>query len=84
MFQKNEGPADRSIRLVAGAVAIAVGLSVLGALEASVLGIVVAAFGLWLVITGAVGFCPLYVLLGISTVPKVRDTSRIARGKLAA
>ena len=67
MFPKNEGPADRTIRVVAGFVLIAVGLFVLGGVEASVAGIVVAAFGGWFVATGAIGVCPLYVPFGIST-----------------
>jgi uncharacterized membrane protein len=75
MFRVNEGPLDRAIRIVGGAALIAVGLTVLDALDGSVLGIVVSAFGLWLVITGAIGFCPLYVLLGIDTLPKRRTTS---------
>ena len=70
MFQKNEGPVDRTIRVVAGILLIAVGLLLLGGLEASVAGVVVAAFGLWLIVTGAIGFCPLYVPLGINTLPK--------------
>ena len=74
MFQKNEGPIDRTIRVVAGILLIAVGLLVLGGLEASVVGVVVAAFGLWLIVTGAIGFCPLYVPLGINTLPK-RDVT---------
>ena len=67
MFSKNEGPTDRTIRVVAGFVLIAVGLFVLGGVEASVAGIVVAAFGGWFVATGAIGVCPLYVPFGIST-----------------
>jgi hypothetical protein len=67
MFPKNEGPADRTIRVVAGFVLIAVGLFVLGGVEASVAGITVAAFGGWLVATGAIGVCPLYVPFGINT-----------------
>jgi hypothetical protein len=67
MFSKNEGPVDRVIRVLAGIVLIAVGLVVLGPVEASVAGIVVAAFGGWLVATGAIGVCPLYVPFGIST-----------------
>lgn len=67
MFPTNEGPADRAIRAVAGFVLIAVGLFVLGGVEASVAGIVVAAFGDWFLATGAIGVCPLYVPFGIST-----------------
>ena len=76
MFQKNEGPVDRTMRVVAGIVLIAVGLLPLEGLEASVAGVVVAAFGLWLIVTGAIGFCPLYVPLGINTLPK-RDVTAV-------
>ena len=76
MFQKNEGPVDRTIRVVAGILLIGVGLLVLGGLEASVAGVVVTAFGLWLIVTGAIGFCPLYVPLGINTLPK-RDVTAV-------
>jgi hypothetical protein len=67
MFTKNEGPIDRAVRVLAGFVLIAVGLFVLGGVEASVAGIVVVVFGGWFVATGAVGVCPLYVPFGIST-----------------
>jgi hypothetical protein len=67
MFAKNEGPVDRTIRVVAGFALIAVGLFVLRGVEASVAGIVVAAFGGWLVATGTIGVCLLYLPLGIST-----------------
>jgi len=67
MFSKNEGPTDRTIRVVAGFVLIAVGLLVLGGVDASVAGIVVTALGGWFVATGAIGWCPLYVPFGIST-----------------
>lgn len=68
VWQRNVGLLDRAIRLSVGAVLVAVGLLLLGGLEASVVGIVVSAFGLWFVLTGAIGRCPLYVLLGITTV----------------
>lgn len=74
MFRVNEGPLDRAIRIVGGAALIAIGLTVLDALDGSVLGIVVSAFGLWFVLTGAIGFCPLYVLLGVDTLPRRRTT----------
>jgi hypothetical protein len=74
MFAKNEGAADRTIRVVAGILLIAGGLLLLGGLEASVAGVVVAAFGLWLIVTGAIGVCPLYVPLGINTLHKQHAT----------
>ena len=70
MFAKNEGLIDRTIRVVAGIVFIAVGLFPLEALEVSIAGIVAAAFGLWLIVTGAIGVCPGYVPFGINTLPK--------------
>jgi hypothetical protein len=68
MFPRNEGPADRAIRLAAGLVLVPVGLFVLGGLQAGVVGLVVAALGLWVLVTGATGRCPGYVPFGISTV----------------
>jgi hypothetical protein len=68
MVPKNEGPADRAIRLAAGVVLVSVGLFLLGGLQASVVGLVVAAFGLLGLVTGATGRCPGYVPFGISTV----------------
>ena len=71
----NESTLDRVLRAVAGAVvaiaALAVGLG-------SALGIVLVVLAGILLVTAAVGFCPLYRLLGISTaMPAVRSgTSR--------
>jgi hypothetical protein len=61
---ENVGPIDRVVRVVLGIglVAVALGGSVAGPLLAAVW--VVAAIAL---VTGAIGFCPLYFLLGIST-----------------
>jgi uncharacterized membrane protein len=87
MFSKNEGPTDRVIRVVGGFLLIAVGLFLLGGIEASVVGIVVAAFGGWFVLTGATGFCPLYVPFGFTTLPKTQKTERVSsidRSKQAA
>lgn len=70
MFRMNEGPADRTIRVVGGSLLIVGGLFLLGGLEASVVGIAAAAFGVWFIVTGAVGFCPLYVPFGWRTLPE--------------
>lgn len=67
MLRKNEGPVDRAIRVAAGALLIVVGLFVLDGQQASALGLVVAGFGAWLLATGAIGVCPAYIPLGIST-----------------
>jgi hypothetical protein len=67
MLRKNVGPVDRAIRLIAGALLLAVGLWLWGGLQGSTGGLVAAGFGIWFMLTGAVGFCPLYVPFGINT-----------------
>ncbi len=63
-FGRNEGTSDRIIRIVAGIVLAAA--AVVGAVSAPWLYVVwvVAAI---LLVTGIVGFCPLYALFGFST-----------------
>ncbi len=58
LFEKNVGQTERVIRVVAGLVILAAGVY-----YNSYLGLV----GLIPLITGAVGSCPLYSLLGINT-----------------
>ena len=84
MFRRNEGPGDRIIRVVAGILLLAVGLLPLGGLAASAVGVVVAAFGLWFIVTGAVGFCPLYVPFGFTTLPKSQRAPSIDRAGQAS
>jgi hypothetical protein len=84
MFRKNEGPVDRAIRVVGGLGLTAVGLFLLGGLEASTVGIVVAAFGFWFTATGVIGVCPGYVPFGFSTLPKSQRVPSIDRTRLAA
>jgi hypothetical protein len=60
----NEGVVDRSLRVVAGLVLI--GLAVTGTV--GVWGYI----GIVPLLTGAVGMCPIYSLLGISTCPAPR------------
>lgn len=63
---RNEGTVDRVLRVVVGAVLLAAwAFGWLSGTLAVVLGVV----GLVLVATGAVGFCPIYRLLGIATCP---------------
>lgn len=54
----NEGPTDRRLRIVAGVVLLALGL-----VSGSWWGLV----GLIPLVTGTVGFCPLYAVLDIDT-----------------
>lgn len=62
-MQANESAADRVIRAVVGLVLLGVGLFAAkgtGAVIADIVGAI-------LLLTGLIGFCPLYRLLGIST-----------------
>lgn len=60
----NVGGLDRVVRVVAGAVLIA--LTLMGTIG------VWGWIGLVPIITGALGFCPLYTVLGFSTCPAKR------------
>ena len=60
----NESTLDRVLRAIAGVVAAAAAIAV-GA--GTVLGIVLVVLAAVLLVTAAVGFCPLYRLLGIRT-----------------
>lgn len=62
MIKANEGKVDRIVRVVLGAGLIAGGFFTTGTLA-----IVLWVVGAILLITGAVGFCGLYALLGINT-----------------
>ena len=63
-MKPNESSTDRIVRLVAGIVALVAaymaGMNTVG-------GIILLVIGLIAVITGAVGFCPLYRLFNFST-----------------
>ena len=67
-LQVNEGPLDRLVRIVLGVVLLSVAAVATGPLfyVALVVGLVGLA-------TGLSGFCPTYVLLGTSTLPKRAD-----------
>ena len=60
----NESSADRIIRGILG---LALLLVAFLAVPAGALQIVLAVIGVVLLLTGAVGFCPLYRILGLST-----------------
>lgn len=65
MFKVNEGTVDRALRVIVGLVLL--GLYFMGSLGAW--GWVGALVGAVALVTGAVGVCPVYSLLGISTCP---------------
>ena len=76
---KNEGPADRIIRVV-----IAAG-SAAGALVAgptTILGIILFVVAGVMLVTAAVGVCPLYRVFGMSTCPvDVSAKDRVGTGR---
>ena len=59
----NEGTVDRVIRGVVGAILLVVGL----VLVKGTIGIVLDVLGAILLVTGVVGFCPLYTLFRVNT-----------------
>lgn len=69
-MKSNENSIDRGIRVVLGLVALAASYFGLGVLEGDLVGMVVATIGVILLLTGLVGFCPAYRLVGLSTCSK--------------
>ncbi len=67
-MQKNLSTADRIVRAVAGLV---IAFFLLNGTITGTVGIILAVVALVLIGTGAVSFCPLYAVLGISTSKKV-------------
>jgi hypothetical protein len=63
MFKQNVGGIDRVLRVVLGIVMAAIGLFVLKGTLGTVVGII----GLIPLVTGLVGFCPLYLPFKFST-----------------
>lgn len=64
MFKTNESGLDRVIRVLAGLVLLYLGL---GGVVAGTLGVVLVVLGGVFLLTGLVGFCPLYALFKIRT-----------------
>jgi hypothetical protein len=65
MLRRNVGGVDRVVRLVLGAILFCGGLFLL--IGKSSLGVIVAMFGLLVLLTGVVKFCALYIPFDIST-----------------
>jgi len=65
----NEGMIDRVLRVVVGLGLGALAWFVLGLGDGAIGGVIAAAVGAVLIITGLVGFCPAYRLVGLSTCP---------------
>jgi len=66
-MKMNESNTDRMIRAAAGLILLALGF---GGVLGGGLGIVADIIGAVLLLTGAVGFCPLYAVFKFSTIKK--------------
>lgn len=66
---RNEGTPDRLIRVV---LAVALGAALVAGAVAAPLAYVIAVVAALLLVTGVAGFCPLYAVLGLRTVPARR------------
>lgn len=64
-MKTNEGTTDRIVRLVLAAVFFLLAFTVVGGVWVYV----AAGLGAVMLLTAAIGFCPLYALFGISTCP---------------
>ena len=62
-MSKNEGPIDRVIRVIIGLAMLYVGFFVMTGIWGTVVGVL----GLVPLITGAIGFCPIYTMIGGGT-----------------
>ncbi|MGD0463100.1 MAG: DUF2892 domain-containing protein [Tepidisphaeraceae bacterium] len=64
---KNVGPADGVIRALIGVVALVLAFTKPNVMSGSFLGIIVAAVGVIMLGTAAIGMCPLYLPFKLST-----------------
>ena len=72
-MKANENGIDRAIRFILGASILIASFVWLDASAGSITGVIAAIIGAVLLITGLVGFCPAYRLVGLSTCPKGCD-----------
>ncbi|MCK4937865.1 MAG: DUF2892 domain-containing protein [Methanosarcinales archaeon] len=70
-MEKNEGTADRAVRIVLGIVLLYVGAVQMGL--NGILSYVVVLVALILLVTGITGFCGLYSVFGIKTTCKIEN-----------
>jgi DUF2892 family protein len=69
-MKANENGADRAVRIIIGVIALAASYQWLSVMDGNIWGIVVAALGAIMLITGFVGFCPCYAIFGMGTCKK--------------
>lgn len=63
MFAANEGTIDRVVRIIVGLVLVGLGFFAIS----GTVGVIVGILGLILLVTGAIGWCPLYMPFKINT-----------------
>ena len=73
-MKKNISNPDRIVRAIAGLVIV---FFYLNGTITGTLGTILAIVALVLIVTGAVTFCPLYAMLGISTRKKSAEESKV-------
>ena len=83
MFKKNEGFLDRFVRVSLGILLLPAGIFLFGGLQGTLLGLVTAGFGTWVLITGLIGFCPLYIPLEINTLEKEKELMARCKSMMA-
>ena len=66
-MKANENGIDRTLRLILGVVLLIASFVWFNAAAGEITGIIAAVIGAVLLITGLVGFCPAYRLVGMST-----------------
>lgn len=81
MFKPNEGVLDRILRVASGLLIVPVGLIWYG-LQGSLIGSVMAGFGVLLLITGFTGVCPLYIPFRFSTLEKEKEQFAKCKSKM--
>jgi len=64
---KNVGTVDRAVRGLVGVVALVLAFTMLNVMEGAIGGIVAAGVGAIMLLTAAIGMCPLYLPIGLST-----------------
>ena len=71
MMKSNESKSDRAVRVVIGVTALVYAVVVLDLLSGlTILGVLVTLFGVGMILTGFLGYCPGYSVIGISTQKK--------------
>lgn len=64
---KNVGSVDRGVRALVGIVALVLALTWFHVMDGSLAGLIAGGIGIILLLTAAIGTCPLYVPLKVST-----------------